>query len=169
VERDWYVVLGVPRGAPDEEIKLAYRELALIHHPDRNPGNGASAKKFMLVKEAYETLSDPNERRLFDQALKLREAKAWQPKHPRPAAPPETPDAPPSPEKSGRRGLSDHQIFSRALIAAGAVLSARGFLGAYVAPRSALLGPWLSLRGGQNEAFLFFLAGIALAIYGLGR
>jgi curved DNA-binding protein CbpA len=169
LDRDWYVVLGVPRGAPDEEIKLAYRELALIHHPDRNPGNGAAAKKFMLVKEAYEILSDPHERLLHDRALKLREGKAWAPK-PRFAPPAAPADAAPSPEKSRRRGLSDHQLLSRALIAAGALLAARGFLGAYVAPRGgALLERWLSLSGGQNEAFLLFLGGIALAIFGLGR
>jgi curved DNA-binding protein CbpA len=168
LERDWYVVLGVARGAPDEEIKLAYRELALIHHPDRNPGNGAAAKKFMLIKEAYDVLSDPRERTLHDRDLKLREGKAWAPK-PRSAPPVAPADGPPSPEKSRRRGLSDHQLLSRALIAAGALIAARGFLGAYVAPRGALLERWLSLSGGQNEAFLLFLSGIALAIFGLGR
>ena len=165
MERDWYAVLGVPREAGDEEIKLAYRELALIHHPDRNAGKGAAAKKFMLVKEAYEILSDPNERRLHDQELKFREGKAWTPKSQPPGAPPKTSH----PEKQRRRGLSDRQLFSRAIIGAGALLAARGFLGAYVAPQSALLDRWLSLSGGQNEAFLLFLAGIGLAIYGLGR
>jgi len=163
VDRDWYVVLGVPRGAPDEVIKLAYRELALIHHPDRNPGNVAAAKKFMLVKEAYKTLSDPNERRLFDLELKHREGKA--PKAHRRAAAHPKPEA----EKPRGRGLSDHQLVGRALIVIGALLAGRGFLGAYVAPHSAILESWLSLRGGQNEAFLLFLSGIAIAIYGLGR
>jgi curved DNA-binding protein CbpA len=165
VDRDWYVVLGVPRGAPDEAIKLAYRELALIHHPDRNPGNRSAANKFMLVKEAYETLSDPNERRLHDQELKVREGKTWAPKPPRPDAPSEAPDAPPGSRKPRGRGLSDQQILSRGLIVAGALLAGRGFLGVYVAP----YGRWLSLSGGQNEGFLLFLAGIALAIFGLGR
>jgi curved DNA-binding protein CbpA len=163
VQRDWYVVLGVPRGAPDAEIKLAYRELALIHHPDRNPGNTTAANKFLLVKEAYETLTDPNERRLHDQELKLRDGKAAKPL--RTAAPP----SPPSSEKTVQRGLSDRDVISRAIISAGALLAARGFLGAYVAPHSGPLERWLSLGGGQNEAFLFFLVGIALAIFGLGR
>ena len=167
MKKDWYVVLGVPRGAPDEEIKAAYRELALIHHPDRNPGNGAAAKKFMLVKEAYEILSDPRERALHDRELKLREGKAWAPKPSRPAAP--APSTASPPEKTRRRGLSDRQILDRAIVVAGTALAARGFLGAYVAPQSALLGRWLSLRGGQNEAFMLFLGGIALAIFGLGR
>jgi curved DNA-binding protein CbpA len=163
VERDWYVVLGVPRGAPDAEIKLAYRELALIHHPDRNPGNKAAAQKFLLVKEAYETLTDPNERRIHDQELKLREGKAT--KSPRAAAP----SPKPSPDKTVQRGLSDRDVMSRALIGLGALLAGRGFLGAYVAPHSGPLERLLSLSGGQNEGFLLFLGGIALAIFGLGR
>lgn len=168
MERDWYAVLGLPRGASDEEIKLAYRELALIHHPDRNPGKAAAAKKFMLVKEAYDVLSDPHERLLYDQELKFRAGKAWAP--PRQAAPPPAGEASrvSRPDKR-RRGLSERQIFDRAIIAAGALLATRGFLGAYIAPQSALLDRWLSLRGGQNEAFVLFLGGIALAIYGFGR
>jgi curved DNA-binding protein CbpA len=165
VNRDWYAVLGVPRGAPDAEIKLAYRELALIHHPDRNPGNAAAAKKFLLVKEAYETLLDPNERRLHDQELKLREGKAWASKAPPAAARP----SPPISGKAVQRGLSERDVSSRAIVAVGAILAARGFLGAYVAPHAGPLERWLSLSGGQNEAFLLFLGGIALAIFGLGR
>lgn len=162
MEKDCYVVLGVPRGAAGEEIKLAYRELALIHHPDRNPGDAAAAKKFMRVQEAYEILSDPHERLLHDRELKLREGKAWAPP-PRSAAPP--PGAP----ARRRRGLTDEQILARALIFAGALLAARGILGAYVAPQSALLDRWLSLSGGQSEAFMLLFGGIALAIFGLGR
>ncbi|MFI5363886.1 MAG: J domain-containing protein [Elusimicrobiota bacterium] len=164
MEKDWYVVLGVPRGAPDAEIKLAYRELALIHHPDRNPG-GASAKKFMLIKEAYKVLSDPHERLLYDKELKLRAGKAWRPPAPAAAAPP----PPEAPRKPGRRGLSDHQVLSRMFMAAGAMLAGRGFLGAYVAPQSVLLGRWLSLNGGQTEGFLMLLGGVALLIFGFGR
>ena len=172
MERDCYAVLRVPRAATAEEIKLAYRELALLHHPDRNPGNGAAAKKFMLVKEAYEILSDPHERLLHDQELNLREGKAWAPNSLPPAAPPPASDARPKafrPEKSRRRGLSDRQMYDRVIIGAGAIIAARGFLGVYVAPQSAALDRWLSLSGGQNKAFLLLLAGIALAIFGLGR
>ncbi|MFI5363204.1 MAG: J domain-containing protein [Elusimicrobiota bacterium] len=165
MHKDCYVVLGVPRGAPDEEIKLAYRELALIHHPDRNPGNAAAARKFMLVKEAYETLTDPNERRLHDQELKVLDGRNRAPKAPRSAVDPSSPE----PERPVQRGLSDRDVLSRSIIAVGAILAGRGFLGAYVAPHSGALERWLSLGGGQNEAFLFFLAGIALAIFGLGR
>jgi curved DNA-binding protein CbpA len=165
LERDWYAVLGVPRGAPAAEIKLAYRELALIHHPDRHPGSDAAAKKFMLVKEAYEILSDPHERLLHDQELRLQEGKAWSPPPLRAAAP--SGAAEEGPRKPRRRGLTDGQILSRALIVIGALLAGRGLLGAYLAPQSGLLDRWLSLRGGQTEAFMLLCGGIALAIFGL--
>jgi curved DNA-binding protein CbpA len=173
MQKDFYLVLRVSRSATAEEIKLAYREMALIHHPDRNPGNGAAAKKFMLVKEAYEILSNPHERLLHDQELKFQEGKAWAPKSSHPAArpPAKAPDVPPQdyhPDKP-RKGLTERQIFSRVIIGIGAALAARGFLGVYVAPQSALLERWLSLSGGSNEAFLLMLAGIALALFGLGR
>ena len=165
MERDCYVVLGVPRGASDEEIKLAYRELALIHHPDRNPRNPSAAKKFMLVKEAYDVLSDPHERRLHDQELTLRAGKSWSPP-PKAAAPAAAAE---EPVRRRHRGLSDHQIMTRFYLVVGGLLAARGFLGAYVAPQSALLEHWLSLSRGQNEAFMLMCAGIALMLYGLGR
>ena len=56
-ERDYYEVLGVSRSATEEEIKKAYRKLAMKHHPDRNPDNPAAEEKFKEAKEAYEILS----------------------------------------------------------------------------------------------------------------
>src|SRR5688572_434749 len=64
--RDYYEVLGVPRGAADAEIKRAYRRLAMKHHPDRNPGNAGSAQLFKEAKEAYEILSDARKRSAYD-------------------------------------------------------------------------------------------------------
>ncbi|MBI2437722.1 MAG: molecular chaperone DnaJ, partial [Lentisphaerae bacterium] len=66
-KRDYYEVLNVPRTAGEEEIKKAYRKLALQHHPDRNPGNKAAEEKFKELSEAYEVLSDSKKRELYDQ------------------------------------------------------------------------------------------------------
>ncbi|MEO6353725.1 MAG: molecular chaperone DnaJ [Oxalobacteraceae bacterium] len=65
-KRDFYEVLGVAKNASDEEIKKAYRKLAMKHHPDRNPDSKTAEGKFKEVKEAYEMLSDPQKRDAFD-------------------------------------------------------------------------------------------------------
>ena len=68
-KKDFYDVLGVPKNASDEEIKKAYRKLAMKHHPDRNQGDAAKSaeEKFKEVKEAYEILSDSSKRQAYDQ------------------------------------------------------------------------------------------------------
>ena len=66
-KRDYYEVLGVSKTATDEEIKKAYRKLALKYHPDYNPGDKTAEEKFKEINEAHEVLSDPDKRKRYDQ------------------------------------------------------------------------------------------------------
>jgi curved DNA-binding protein len=65
--KDYYKVLGVDRNASQDEIKKAYRKLAMKYHPDKNPGDKAAEDKFKDINEANEVLSDPQKRARFDQ------------------------------------------------------------------------------------------------------
>jgi molecular chaperone DnaJ len=65
-KRDYYEVLGVSRTAEDQEIKSAYRKLALKYHPDRNPGRAEAEEKFKEAAEAYAVLADPEKRSAYD-------------------------------------------------------------------------------------------------------
>jgi curved DNA-binding protein CbpA len=86
-ERDYYAILGVDETASEEEIKRAYRRLALQHHPDRNPGDRRAEERFKQVSEAYAVLMDPGRRRDYDALRRSRQegSRSGQ------AAPPEEP------------------------------------------------------------------------------
>jgi hypothetical protein len=93
-QRDYYEILGVARNASDAEIKKAYRRLALKYHPDRNPGNPNAAEYFREAAAAYEVLSDPETRKLYDLYGHDFEKKRQAPGYEEPTTPPphETPD-----------------------------------------------------------------------------
>ena len=65
--RDYYDILGVSKGATEEELKKAYRKLAVQYHPDKNPDNKEAEEKFKEAAEAYSVLSDPEKRQRYDQ------------------------------------------------------------------------------------------------------
>ena len=67
MKRDYYETLGVARDASEEDLKKAYRRMAMKHHPDRNPGDATAEAAFKECKEAYEVLSDGGKRRIYDQ------------------------------------------------------------------------------------------------------
>ena len=65
-KQDYYTVLGVERGASEEELKKAYRKLAMQYHPDQNNGDAAAAERFKELAEAYDVLRDPDKRERYD-------------------------------------------------------------------------------------------------------
>src|SRR4051812_2266782 len=88
-ERDFYKILGVERGASEDDIRKAYRKLARKYHPDINPGNKDAENKFKDMSVANDVLSDPQKRKLYDEfgeagvasgfdAEKARSYKQWQ-------------------------------------------------------------------------------------------
>ena len=65
-KRDYYEVLGLQKGASDDEIKKAFRKMAMKYHPDKNPGDKEAEEKFKQVNDAYGVLSDPDKKSKYD-------------------------------------------------------------------------------------------------------
>src|SRR5512134_3223516 len=65
--KDYYQTLGVSRSAGAEDIRKAYRKLAMQYHPDRNPGDKSAEERFKEINEAYQVLNDPQKRSHYDQ------------------------------------------------------------------------------------------------------
>ena len=73
-KRDYYEVLGISKGASQDEIKKAYRKMAIKYHPDKNPDDKTAEEKFKEAAEAYEILSDADKRARYD---RYGHARAW--------------------------------------------------------------------------------------------
>jgi DnaJ homolog subfamily C member 7 len=71
--KDYYKILSIEKDASEQEIKKAYRKLAIVHHPDKNPGDEEAAERFKDIGEAYECLSDPQKRERYDSGADLEE------------------------------------------------------------------------------------------------
>ena len=71
LEKDYYATLGVSKNAPDKEIKKAFRKLAREFHPDNNPGDAVAEARFKEVNEAYDTLSDADDRKEYDHVREM--------------------------------------------------------------------------------------------------
>ena len=67
MDLDYYQILGVERTASEDEIKRAYKKMAIKYHPDRNPGDKEAEEKFKQAAEAYDVLRDPEKRSRYDQ------------------------------------------------------------------------------------------------------
>jgi DnaJ-class molecular chaperone len=68
MNKNYYEILGIEKDSSEEEIRLAYRRLAKLYHPDLNQGDPSAKEKFIELKEAYDTLIDPLKRKIYDQA-----------------------------------------------------------------------------------------------------
>ncbi|MDP3543698.1 MAG: J domain-containing protein [Elusimicrobiota bacterium] len=146
MDQDCYAILGVPRDAKPDEIKAAYRALALRRHPDLNAGDPRAAELFMRLQAAYETLGNPYLRARYDLAHSLRRPEG------RPAAP--------APAPSGRP--------ARLLMLLGALLSLRGFAGVFLDPRDAFVPDWLLAPDDLGRSLRLYVTGTALILCGAG-
>ncbi|MFN3316414.1 MAG: DnaJ domain-containing protein [Raineya sp.] len=66
IKKNYYEILEIPPTASQKDIKLAYKKLAILYHPDKNPDNKQAEEVFKLISEAYQTLSNPEKRNFYD-------------------------------------------------------------------------------------------------------
>src|ERR1700704_3129795 len=90
-KQDFYDILGVAKSADADELKRAYRKLAMQFHPDRNPGDKSAEQKFKSISEAYDVLKDDQKRRLRAREEGAEEAASSRPLPPPPPRPPRPP------------------------------------------------------------------------------
>lgn len=146
MDQDCYEILGVPRDATPDEIKAAYRALALRRHPDLNAGDPRAAEVFMRLQAAYETLGNPSLRARYDLARSLNRPKAV-----------------PVPRLSASSGRP-----ARLLMLAGALLSLRGFAGVFLDPQDAFVPDWLLVPDELGLNLRQYAAGTALILFAAG-
>lgn len=146
MEKDCYEILGVPRDAKPDEIKAAYRALALQRHPDLNAGDPSAGERFMRVQAAYEVLGNPYRRARYDLA------RSWRGKDA--AAPAKAP---------ARRGLG-----ASFLMFVGVLVALRGFAGIFLDPQDGLIPQWLLAGADRDDGFRLYVIGMALVFCAAG-
>ncbi|MBI2384409.1 MAG: J domain-containing protein [Elusimicrobia bacterium] len=146
MEKDCYEILGVPPDAKPEEIKAAYRTLALRRHPDLNAGDPRAGERFMRIQAAYETLGNPYRRARYDLG------RSWR----RSAVSDASKRVPP-------RGSG-----ARLLMLVGALIALRGFAGLVLFPEDAFVPEWLLPRAGRDASFRLYVVGMALVFCAAG-
>lgn len=142
MEKDCYEILGVPRDAKPDEIKAAYRALALRRHPDLNAGDPRAGERFMRIQAAYEVLGNPYRRARYDLARSWREAPA---------------------KARPRRGPG-----AGFLMLIGALIALRGLAGIFLDPHEGLLPQWLLPGVAREDGFRLSVIGTALVFCAAG-